>query len=362
MYLGLNLTFLLNLLNCYVRLKTKGGNDMALNIELDLLSEEQLVGENKLKIFDQIGMQISPTDFAIILGAYVSDYFSTKEGKKSGWYWIKPINSDTFVTDWGETVCAFGFGCGIDDQGILDRYYNEGRTGCIRPIVQYSKIKDICQNKRIGKHGELIVDCGMYPKMVVDATTKKYINDMTYKGWTENIDFVTTDSVETNKWAIDFKKREQNIFQNQRTNELFTLATNSNFNTFVLSNGDRYSGYNRILLDYSMIEWGVDLDSDIAVVKDGIVSGLYFTRKADYQWDFKNTDMYQYMNTYLVRDMFSIYLKKLYESDQSGIDHHLITEEISRLESLVCLPNQSQKNDISHQKILRRLIDKITRN
>ncbi len=63
-------------------------------IELDLLREDQIIGNNRLEIFDKIGTKAAITDYAIALGGLVASNFFTKGGEnqlecRTGYYWTK---------------------------------------------------------------------------------------------------------------------------------------------------------------------------------------------------------------------------------------------------------------------------------
>ena len=61
-------------------------------IEVTLLSKEQVLGENRLKIFNRNDFAAPFTDFAILLGGYVSDYYYNninllENENRIGYYW-----------------------------------------------------------------------------------------------------------------------------------------------------------------------------------------------------------------------------------------------------------------------------------
>ena len=48
--------------------------------EMTLLSEKQIFGDQQLDILRKYGTKCAITDFAILLGGYVSSYYYTNEG------------------------------------------------------------------------------------------------------------------------------------------------------------------------------------------------------------------------------------------------------------------------------------------
>ena len=63
------------------------------------LTEDQIFGNNQLDILKRYGTKCAITDFAILLGGYVSSSYYTSEGdngkNRTGWWWTKtPIDGD----------------------------------------------------------------------------------------------------------------------------------------------------------------------------------------------------------------------------------------------------------------------------
>lgn len=73
--------------------------NLVIEMELTLLEEEQIFGENRLKIFDKIGVKAAITDYAIALGGFVSNNYFTDNGSnrledRTGYYWTKTCDGD----------------------------------------------------------------------------------------------------------------------------------------------------------------------------------------------------------------------------------------------------------------------------
>jgi len=61
-------------------------------IKLTLLEISRIFGEKALSIFEKYGTKAAITDFAILLGGYVSDFTvndSNQLKDRTGWYWTK---------------------------------------------------------------------------------------------------------------------------------------------------------------------------------------------------------------------------------------------------------------------------------
>lgn len=66
------------------------------------LTEEQLFGNNALSIIKKRGTKAALTDFSILLGGYVGDYYldgSSSLKDRTGYYWTKTDDNDNDARD-----------------------------------------------------------------------------------------------------------------------------------------------------------------------------------------------------------------------------------------------------------------------
>ena len=114
-------------------------------IDFTFLTKEQTNGYNKLEILKKYGTRCTITDFARLLGGYISnEYYSIDENsmsEKSGYWWTKTYYGDNqFVA--------------IDVNGILDSNYDSVRMNGARPVFDYlfsKKLEDFFE-----KEGKLL--------------------------------------------------------------------------------------------------------------------------------------------------------------------------------------------------------------
>ena len=77
--------------------------DLCMN-NFTFLTDEQIFGNDRLDILKKYGTKCAITDFSILLGGYVSDYY-TSEGNsrkdRTGWWWTKSSDgaNDARVVD-----------------------------------------------------------------------------------------------------------------------------------------------------------------------------------------------------------------------------------------------------------------------
>lgn len=119
---------------------------------LTILTEEQVYGKNKLKIFDVIGTKAAVTDTAILRGAYVSDYHvdgdNTLAGR-TGYYWLQNSDGD------GDTRV-------VDKSGSGRCTYCNKRTGSVRTALPSSFILENASEITIREDGLQSAQYGYY--------------------------------------------------------------------------------------------------------------------------------------------------------------------------------------------------------
>ena len=148
-------------------------------MELTLLEEEQIIGKNRLKVFDQIGEKAAITDYAIALGVYVCDDYYIENGNhdladRTGYYWTKTSDGslDAHVVLWN------GF-----------RFFSHviNRFGGIRAALPYSEISFLAKNVERGSNGVTTLECGSLPKDIVPKMYGKQLEDAYFGRKTRNI-------------------------------------------------------------------------------------------------------------------------------------------------------------------------------
>ena len=112
--------------------------------EFTLLSDEQTFGSRKIDVIEQLGGKCAISDFAILLGAYVSsDYHvdgdSSLKGR-TGWWYLSSSDGDGDV-------------CDVIEGGDRKWTYAGKRSGAVRPTLPYSNISDISPNGVRGRSG-----------------------------------------------------------------------------------------------------------------------------------------------------------------------------------------------------------------
>ena len=90
-----------------------------------------------------------------------------------------------------------------------------------------------------------------------------------------------------------------------------------NSNSCKLSNNIQYGIGNYVWLEVSPLKWCVDKKANILVSKNIIASGVRFCDEGKYDGNFKNTEMYMFLNDYFLKEInVNINYQKLTEEEK----------------------------------------------
>ena len=250
------------------------------------LAEDQIFGQNQLEIFKKIGTRAALTDFAIVLGAYVSDCYledSNDLKDRTGYWWTKTDDGDNDAR-------VVGWNGGSDSSIVLSRF------GGARPALTFSSISSFSSNGVRGKKRELEIEYGEYPQtvehdVIAEQLERKYREnslELTGKSY-------TTDSREIDAYDKTFQKREHLEYQ-YNGKKYIRIIADKNCVSKKLSNNKIIKENDVIWIKVEPIKWIIDEKKDIAISKKLLFSGVQFKNKRDYKGDFSKTDMHQFMN------------------------------------------------------------------
>ena len=264
-------------------------------MELDLLEENKVFGKNRLSIFAKHVAKASNTDFSILLGGDSSSNYHTREGNtlknRAGCWWTKTPYTET-------TNVIYNYIC----HGCR---FNNRRDAGIRPILPCSLIQSVSLNKIREVNEIKEIEYGEYPQYVVDENYSRKLEEAYNNGGLRTTGKkYTTDSVKYDDYS---KKIIPRTFIEYEYNSIkyIRFVGDSNSNRKLLSDGRKIKIGEIYWVKVEPITWLLDENKNIAITKNIIVSGIQFDNKDRYNGDFKETDIYKYMNTYLVKDMFN---------------------------------------------------------
>ena len=269
--------------------------------ELTLLTEDQV---KESEIFKKYGTKSAITDFAILLGGFVSfsDYY-TSEGNRL---------EDRCCYYWTKTSTAAGDARAVYSGGAMDDRCVGRRNGAVRPALLSSSIIHSPNGVR-GKSGVTEVEYGEYPQQVVGERLARTLEDEYQSRRLHRTGKTyTTDSREVEEYGKDFKAQQQHEEYEYNGKKYVRVIANLNDNPTVISNRERVSTGDTVWVEVEPIIWLIDEKKNLAVSKKGIVSGIRFYKSRDnWNGDFNNTEMNMFLQTYLKKDMVATQVKEM---------------------------------------------------
>ncbi len=271
-----------------------------MDYELTLLSEGQIWGNNsesQLEVISKYGTKAAITDLCILTGSCL--YKDTIDEDRSltgrtSWFWTKSDDDDNDVC----VVNKYGNGTS------LCRYE---RNVAVRPVLQSSVIfSQISPNKVSGYNGTEEVEFGEYPQNAADSRMQNILESEYNRGMSKTGRSYTFDSVKYYDYDIGFKPATYEEYEYQGK-EYIRIKANFDFigNKFMLSNGACYRNGDYVWVEVSPVKWLIDDKAGILISKKGLVSGIRFLdSKTDYEGDFNRTEMKEYLDKYMVKDLF----------------------------------------------------------
>lgn len=269
--------------------------------ELTLLSEEEVWGVNggrQLDVLRQYGTKSAITDLVVLTGGYCGIYIvpddDTLKGR-TGWVYTRSSAGDGYVR--GVSV-------------VGSRYYNDSRTrnGAVRPALLSSSVfSQISPNRVRGYNGTEKVEYGEYPQYAPDSDMQRRLESEYQRGnlRTTGRDY-TFDRTEFEDYDQYFQPVKYDEYE-YNGRKYIRVQANSDYgygNNFELSNGEYYQNGNYVWVEVSPVVWLIDDRTKTLVSKRGILSGIRFhTDRKNYNGDFSTTDMKEYLDKYMLRDL-----------------------------------------------------------
>ena len=263
------------------------------------LTEEQIFGSNQIDVIKKRGTKAAVTDFSILLGAYVLDYYVDNDSSlkgRTGYYWTKSDDGDNDARV-------------VNDRGDSDYSLVSRRTGGARPALPFSSISNIPTNGESGKRardGVLEVEYGYYPQKAVSRDMQERLEQAYRRGnISKTRNTYTTDSEKSDAHSRPFKAKihEEYEYNGKR---YVRVEANSDFggNQFTLSNGENYRDGDNVWVEVLPVKWLVDEKTHTMITEKLIFSGVQFNKERNYHTrDFDRTDIKTFMDRYLSRDL-----------------------------------------------------------
>ena len=271
--------------------------------ELTLLSEEEVWGVNggrQLDVLRQYGTKSAITDLVVLTGGYCEDsctYMAPDDDTlkgRTGWVYTRSSDGDGDVRV-------------VNDAGF--RYYNFRfkRHGAVRPALLSSSVfSQISSNRVRGYNGTEEVEYGEYPQYAPDSDMQRRLESEYQRGnlRTTGRDY-TFDSTRYDDYSQGFQPVKYEEYEYNGKKYIRVKANNDyDSNSFKLSNGESYRNGNYVWVEVSPVKWLVDDRTQTLLSKVGLLAGIRFhTNMKNYNGDFSTTDMKEYFDKYMLRDL-----------------------------------------------------------
>ena len=273
-------------------------------LDLTFLDYQKVFGRNRLKIFDVYGTTCPITDFAILLGGRAENI----EKSKTGSWWL-------YATGWDN-----------DARAVLPKgkgfYLSVGsRFVAARLALSYSSIKLSFSNEVREESGIKEIEYGEYPQWLVD---KQYSNELekAYNGGNmrKTGKSYTTDSINWHHRDTRFKAKQH--IEYEYKGKKYIRFVNEQYRDIgeFLSDGRAIENGQVYWVNVEPVVWLVDEENNIAISKYLLFSGVQFTSVKNRYTDFKKTDIKQFMDNYLSKEIECLNTAQLTEDKLLDID------------------------------------------
>ncbi len=258
--------------------------------EYTLLKEEDIFGPRQMNAFDNNEKKCVTTDFAILLGGYVSskDFVGEKYIKKNRttWYWTQ--NS------------SFGIKPSvIKENGEYNERYAYIRDGGIRPVMQIIDDRDF----KFINDKEFIY--GEYPQTILEEyesnnLERKFLEGRLIKtGKTYEVD-----SIECNNTSLDYSPRKFDEYIHEGKKYIRIKGCNDTSGRY-LSDNRKIQEDNFYWVKVEPIVWLYDKNLNKALTKKVLISGIQYNNSLLFKTDFETSNIYKYLNNVFIKDIVS---------------------------------------------------------
>ena len=305
--------------------------------EFTFLTKEQIDILENHGIFYKHRKAANITDFAILLGGYVSEnnYLKERNGK---WWTRSPAWREFCKTSYSflnKDSPLYSF----DEYGGVWYGLHWLRDVGARPAFSISSTISQKRKKELEDSGVKEFEYGEYPQTIVNEEYSKKLerlynsNNLIITGRN-----YTTDSVKVEKTTLPFKAKTHIEYEYNGRQYIrfvcgdfgYDYARKTSFRNVNLSDGRKLERGKAYWLAVEPIVWLLDIKADIAFSKKLIFSGVQFENDFDYYGDFEKSDIKKFMDKYLSREIVAArtYPKVTFESQtQENIGSKKLAEK-----------------------------------
>ena len=291
-----------------------GKKRIDMTMDVTFLTKDQIWGDNALQVMKDYGTKTGMSDLAIVQGGVMGIGAKTSDDQLAGYVWSASSNDFAHV----RTVISTG-----------DRHNREPsrRDGGARPALPSSVTSSIKPSEaRLTREisGVQVVEYGEYPQTIAPENVGRELEQSMKRGQLQTTGKkYTFDGEANNAFEKPFKPEEHAEYQHNGKRYIRVEATPLD-NYSKLSNGhvprkpdpEQNIEPEICWIEVKPIEWMVEPkklpdgqdnpNADIWVARQALFSGVHFDRNNNYDGNFANTDMKQYLQNHFAKEMAAV--------------------------------------------------------
>ena len=263
-------------------------------MKVTFLREEDIWGNNALEVMQAYGTKVGVSDVAIALGTCMGSGTKNSAGVASGYAWSASSYKNVNVRT-------------VDLDGAKNCFNPNRRIAAGCPAVPFSATSKICPNNmktmRLA-NGKTVQICeyGAYPQTVAPKSISQELEAQYQKNALKTTGKnYTFDSVELDAYSTGFTPRncEEYMFNGKRYVRIKGKPYDRNS---VMSDGTSVQKGQAYWFEVQPIEWLMD-PKGMWVSRQALFAGIQFDTKNEYNGNFANTTMYNYLQKHFAKEM-----------------------------------------------------------
>ena len=263
-------------------------------MKVTFLREEDIWGNNALEVMQAYGTKVGVSDVAIALGTCMGSGTKNSAGVASGYAWSASSHNYVFV----RTVYWSGASRSISPNRRL-------AAGC--PALPFSATSLIRPNNvramRLA-NGKTVQICeyGAYPQTVAPKSVSQELEAQYQKNALKTTGKTYTfDSAELDAYSTGFTPR--NCAEYSFAGKKYVRIEGKPYdNDSILSDGTSVQKGQAYWFEVQPIEWLMD-PKGMWVSRQALFAGIQFDTKNEYNGNFANTTMYNYLQKHFAKEM-----------------------------------------------------------
>ena len=256
---------------------------------LDFLSKNDIVGSNSYSIFKPFGSTTcNLTDFAIITGAFINTSERDHPIKKGYYFTKSPCDNRKEIY----SISPLG-------DAVADMITT--RSTAIRLTIPMNAIKDL-ENKIFINKGIEMTEFGEYPQEIMSH--EKYPNFYNNSHSLKKTGKTYTINKNTNTFDSMFSPQTIEEYQDGSIKAVQVNINLCDSLSISLSDNNKYNSGDIVFVMVKPIRWLIDRQAQVLISDKLLLSGIPFDLKNEYYGSFEQTFIYNFINTYLLNEMF----------------------------------------------------------